>query len=69
MCLAATQEEEAWRWHARFGHLSFDALGWMARTEMVQGLPAIKHVGELCDSSLAGKQKRQLFLKKAKFRA
>ncbi|WVZ81049.1 LOW QUALITY PROTEIN: hypothetical protein U9M48_028476 [Paspalum notatum var. saurae] len=32
-----------WRWHAQFGHLSFDALGWMARKGMVCGLPAIEH--------------------------
>ncbi|WVZ57966.1 LOW QUALITY PROTEIN: hypothetical protein U9M48_008290 [Paspalum notatum var. saurae] len=69
VCLAAKQEEEAWRWHARFGHISFDALERMAKKEMVRGLPMIEHVGELCDSCLAGKQKRQPFPKKAKFRA
>ncbi|WVZ50181.1 hypothetical protein U9M48_001459 [Paspalum notatum var. saurae] len=56
VCLAAKQEEEAWRWHARFGHISFDALTKMERMakEMVRGLPVIEHVGEL-------------FPKKAKF--
>ncbi|WVZ79341.1 LOW QUALITY PROTEIN: hypothetical protein U9M48_026932 [Paspalum notatum var. saurae] len=47
VCLAAKQEEEAWRWHARFGHISFDALERMAKKEMVRGLPMIEHVGEL----------------------
>ena len=27
MCLAARHSEEPWMWHARFGHLSFNALG------------------------------------------
>ena len=27
VCLAARHTEELWLWHARFGHLSFDALG------------------------------------------
>ncbi|WVZ95284.1 LOW QUALITY PROTEIN: hypothetical protein U9M48_041069 [Paspalum notatum var. saurae] len=45
------------------------ALERMAKKEMMRGLPMIEHVGELCDSCLAGKQKRQPFPKKAKFRA
>ena len=36
---------------------------------MVRGLPHIKHGGELCDSCLAGKQRRLPFLKAAKYRA
>jgi len=55
VCLAARCDDAAWRWHARFGHLSFDALARMARQGMVRGLPLIEHAGELCDSCLAGK--------------
>ncbi|WVZ79228.1 hypothetical protein U9M48_026832 [Paspalum notatum var. saurae] len=69
VCLAARHEEAAWRWHARFGHLSFDALGRMARKGMVRGLPKIEHVSELCDSCLAGKQRRAPFPKTANYRA
>jgi hypothetical protein len=36
---------------------------------MVQGLPHIEHAGELCDSCLAGKQRRLSFLKTAKYHA
>ena len=39
VCLATRCDDEAWRWHARFGHLSFDALAMMARQGMVRGLP------------------------------
>ncbi|CAN6310868.1 unnamed protein product [Urochloa humidicola] len=69
VCLAARHNDEAWRWHARFGHLSFEALASMARQDMVRGLPLIEHVGELCDSCLAGKQRRLPFPKKANYRA
>jgi len=69
VCLAARCDDAAWRWHARFGHLSFDALARMARQGMVRGLPLIEHAGELCDSCLAGKQRRLPFPKKASYRA
>ena len=39
LCLAARCDDAVWRWHARFGHLSFDALAMMARQGMVRGLP------------------------------
>ena len=66
VCLAARHTEEPWLWHARFGHLSFDALGRLEK--MVRGLPHIKHRGELCDSFLARKQRRLSFPKAAKYR-
>ena len=65
VCLVARHTEEPWLWHARFGHLSFDALGRLEK--MVQGLSHIEHEGELCDSCLARKQRRLPFPKAAKF--
>jgi len=65
--LAAQCMEEPWLWHARYGHLSFDALGKLEK--MVRGLPHIEHASELCDSCLAGKQRRLSFPKMAKYRA
>ncbi|CAO2199473.1 unnamed protein product [Urochloa humidicola] len=67
VCLAAACMEAPWLWHGRFGHLSFDALGRLSK--MVTGLPEIKHAGELCDSCLAGKQRRLPFPKAARYRA
>jgi hypothetical protein len=67
VCLATVSVEEPWLWHGRFGHLSFDALGRMEK--MVTGMPRIKHAGELCDSCLAGKQRRLSFPKAARYRA
>jgi hypothetical protein len=34
VCLAARTNDEAWRWHSRFGHLHFAALRKMARTNL-----------------------------------
>ena len=65
MCLTARHTEEPWLWHARFGHLSFDALG--QREKMVRGLPHIEHEGELCDSYLVGNQRRLPFSKTVKY--
>nr|AAU90089.1 putative polyprotein [Oryza sativa Japonica Group] len=69
ICLAANGTETAWRWHARFGHLNFQALRRLAQAEMVRGLPVIDHVDQLCDGCLAGKQRRVPFPDKARFRA
>ena len=55
ICLAAWRTEKSWLWHARYGHLSFDALGRLEK--MVTGLPHIEHAGELCDSWLVRKQR------------
>ncbi|WVZ58992.1 hypothetical protein U9M48_009202 [Paspalum notatum var. saurae] len=60
VCLAAKQEVAAWRWHVRFGYISFETLERMAKKEMVRGLPKIEHIAASA---------RQLFPKKAKFRA
>ena len=65
MCLAARHTEELWLWHARFEHLSFNALGRLEK--MVRGLPHIEHGGKLCDSCLAEKQRTLSFPKAAKY--
>ena len=65
--LAARHTEEPWLWHARYGHLSFDALGRLEK--MVTGLPHIEHVDEPCDSCLARKQRRLSFPKMVKYHA
>ena len=46
--------------------MSFEALGRMGK--MVTGLPQIKEVDELCDSCLAGKQRRSAFPAQARCR-
>jgi hypothetical protein len=69
VCLAAHGGEDAWRWHARYGHMHFDALRHLARGELVHGLPLLDEAGRLCDACLAGKQKRAPFPRQAVNRA
>ena len=65
VCLAARPDDEAWTWHAHFGHIHFAALRKMGREELVRGLPVVDHVQQVCDACLAGKQKRAPFPQKA----
>lgn len=67
VCLAARLGDDAWLWHGRFHHISFDAVARLDRHNIVRCLPTIEHVGKLCDSCLAGKQRRQSFPCKATY--
>jgi hypothetical protein len=69
MCLSARTQEAAWLWHARFGHLHFDALRRLARRDMVRGLPQIDQVEQLCDCCVITKQRRSPFPGRSLFRA
>ena len=51
VCLAAVCSDDSWRWHARYGHLNFDALRKLARQGMVRGLPHINHVEQLPENA------------------
>jgi hypothetical protein len=44
MCLAARRDDDAWRWHERFGHLNFEALKQLDNKEMVQGMSRVEHM-------------------------
>jgi transposase InsO family protein len=61
VCLAACAWEDAWRWHARFGHINFRALRKMGREELVRGLLALAQVEQVCEACLAGKHRRTSF--------
>ena len=54
VCLAARCDDAALRWHARFGHLSFDALARMAQQGMVRGLPLISMPASCATAALPG---------------
>jgi hypothetical protein len=41
VCLSARVGEEAWKWHARFGHTNFTSLRKMGKEELVKGLPVL----------------------------
>lgn len=67
--LLARTDEDAWRWHERYGHLGFESLRKLSRGGMVRGLPQLDHVDQLCDACLAGKQRRAPFPQEAIHRA
>jgi len=69
VCLAAQCSEVAWQWHARYGHLSFQGLRELSKGQMVRGLPQIDHIEQICDSCMAGKQRRRPFPAASNYRA
>jgi hypothetical protein len=58
----------AWQWHARFGHLNFRALRALGKKEMVEGMPVIDHVEQVCDGCTLSKQHRTPFPQASNFR-
>lgn len=69
ICLVAKIDEKAWLWHARYGHLNFRAIRELGAKEMVEGLPLIDRVEEVCDGCALGKQCRHPFPQVANYRA
>jgi transposase InsO family protein len=65
VCYAAHAKEDAWLWHARYGHVNFDALRRMVRDELVRGMPLLNQVDQLCDACLVGKHRRTSFPQRA----
>jgi hypothetical protein len=61
ICLLSKMDEEAWRWHARYGHLNFRSLHDLGAKNMVDGIPLIKRVEQVCDGCALGKQHRTPF--------
>jgi hypothetical protein len=68
-CLAARQDDGAWQWHERFGHLNFEAMKRLSAKEMVRGLPCLDHVEQFCDVCVLTKQRRLPFPQQLSFRA
>jgi hypothetical protein len=61
--------EDAWLWHARYGHVNFHALKKLADKEIMNGMPQIDHIEHVCDGCLVGKQHRASFQVLSSFRA
>lgn len=68
-CLLSKTEENAWLWHARFGHVNFNAMNLMCTGKMVQGLPNIKVQNAVCPGCLMSKQSRKPFPGQANYSA
>jgi hypothetical protein len=69
VCLHMNMANEAWRWHARYGHINFGALCDLGRKQMVQGMPMVDRVEQVCDGCTLGKQHRTPFPQTSSFRA
>lgn len=69
VCLMTHMTNQNWLWHARCGHLNFQALAKMSKQRMVEGLPEITQTNQVCDGCVVGKQHRLPFPHTATFRA
>lgn len=66
-CLLTKMEENTWLWHARLGHVNFQALELMSREEMALGIPEMKKPLKHCEGCLMSKQSRKPFPSQATF--
>jgi hypothetical protein len=69
ICLHMNLEDQAWVWHARFGHLNFRALHDLGSKGLVDGMPVVDRVEQVCDGCTLGKQHRKPFPQQSSFRA
>ena len=69
VCLLSKMDDEAWLWHARYGHLNFRSLRDLGTKRMVEGMPLIKRAEQVCDGCALGKQHRTPFPRASEYRA
>jgi len=68
-CFQMELEEGSQLWHNRFGHLSYNGLKTLSSKQLVNGLPTVTVLREICTHCLAGKQHRNPMPKKSLWRA
>lgn len=69
VALKAHTNDESWLWHRRLGHLNFHSLKVLHQKNMVQGLPSIEEIHDVCEGCALGKHHRQPFPKGVAWRA
>jgi len=62
-CLNAIVNNESWLWHLRFRHLNFQSLENLSKRHLVNGLPHIHHLDQLCEACSFGKNHMIPFVK------
>lgn len=62
-------DDEAWLWHARYGHLNFRSLHELGAMEMVEGIPLIRRGEQVCAGCALGKQHLAPFPRGSTYRA
>ncbi|XP_006392748.2 uncharacterized protein LOC18010455 [Eutrema salsugineum] len=68
-CLKVEEEDLGSLWHRRLGHLNNMSIQIMQKKELVKGLPNMKNEENVCTVCNVGKQQREKFPKKSKWRA
>lgn len=68
-CLVSKLGDPSWLWHARLGHLHFNAINAMSKRGMVCGMPRVDHVDKVYDSCTVGKEHRLAFLRASPHRS
>ena len=61
VCPMTKTDDKAWLWHGRYGHLNFRALRELGSKGMVEGLPLVERVEEVCDGCALGKHQQHTF--------
>lgn len=69
MCLLSKTEEASSLWHARHGHVNFQAIQFMCSNKMALGLPPLIHPKKVCNGCLLSKKTRQPFPTQSNFAA
>nr|GEX62498.1 hypothetical protein [Tanacetum cinerariifolium] len=61
--MAKATSSQAWLWHRRLSHLTFDTINLLSKNDIVVGLPKLKFVKDhLCSSCELGKPSESLFI-------
>ena len=66
-CLLTKLEENSRLWHARLGHVNFQALELMSKENMAHGIPEMIQPLKRCEGCLMSKQSRKSFPSQANF--
>lgn len=69
MCLMSKVETKSKLWHARLGHVNYQAMHLMSSKQMVRGMPKVTQPKEKCVGCLMSKQARKPFPSKAEYSA
>ncbi|KAL6141604.1 hypothetical protein ACLB2K_059892 [Fragaria x ananassa] len=60
-CFSSVVNGDNWLWHMRYGHLNFSSLNFLARKNLVSGLPPIYVPNQVCETCVFGKKHKDSF--------
>ncbi|CAL8157459.1 unnamed protein product [Prunus armeniaca] len=68
-CFVGIEKGISKLWHDRYGHMNYASLKLLSSKEMVDGLPQIDHIDDVCEECQLGKQHRNSFPAQSSWRA